>query len=93
MRREEAGETGRDADHQMYLMPDVDEKLVGFEIEYCFTYTDDDGTPYDAWCDGVIEKVLNEKNKNGLIRWNEKKGHEGDEYWCLDVSWRFGAGI
>ena len=63
MRREEAGETDRDADHQMYLMPDVDEKLVGFKIEYCFTYTDDDGTPYDAWCDGVIEKVLNEKTR------------------------------
>jgi hypothetical protein len=33
IRREEAGETDRDANHQMYLMPDIDEKLVRFKIE------------------------------------------------------------
>jgi hypothetical protein len=27
----------------------------------------------------VIEKVLNEKTRIVLIRWNEKKVHEGDE--------------
>ena len=79
MRREEVGETDRDAIRQTYVMPEVDENLVGFKIEYCFTYSDDDGTPYDAWCDGVVEKVINEKTRMVLIRWNEKKVHEGDQ--------------
>jgi hypothetical protein len=81
MRREEVGETDCDAIRQKaYVMPEVDENLVGFKIEYCFTYSDDDGTPYDAWCDGVVvEKVINEKNRMVLIRWNEKKVHEGDQ--------------
>jgi hypothetical protein len=94
MRREEVGETDRDAIRQTYMMPEVDENLVGFKIEYCFTYSDDDGTPYDAWCDGVVEKVINEKTRMVLIRWNGMKRKCMKEInLCRDISWRFGAGI
>ena len=49
------------------VMPKVDESLVGFSIEVCFEY-DDDST-YFAWCDN---------SRMVMIKWNEKKIHEGD---------------
>ena len=50
-RREMEGETDRDANLQTHSMPDVDKTLVRFLIEYCFSYLDDDGGEYHAWCD------------------------------------------
>jgi hypothetical protein len=58
-RREMEGETDRDANLQTHSMPDVDKTLVGFLIEYCFSYLDDDGGEYHAWCDGVVERIIN----------------------------------
>ena len=78
-RRMEEGEMDIDTNRQTLIMPKVDTSLVGFNIEYCFTYFDDDGSTYDAWCDGIVEKVINEKTRMVLIRWNEKKVHEGDQ--------------
>jgi hypothetical protein len=40
-------------------MPKVDESLVGFSIEVCFEYDDDDDSTYYAWCDGVVHSIVN----------------------------------
>ena len=77
-RRVEEGEIDIDANRQTLMMPKVDNSLIGFKIKHCFTYSDDDGSTYDGWCDGVVEKIINEKTRMVLIRWNEKKVHEGD---------------
>ena len=49
------------------MMPKVDDSLIGFKIEYAFTYLDDDGSTYtydyDGWCDGVVEKIIIEKQE------------------------------
>ena len=58
-RREAEGETDRDANLQTITMPNIDDTLVGFSIEYCFAYLDDDGGEYYAWIDGVVERIVN----------------------------------
>ena len=60
-------------------MPDVDESLVGYHIDYCFEYFDEDGDgTYLGWCDGVVQKIVDEKTRMVEIRWNKKKVMEGD---------------
>ena len=59
-------------------MPKVDNSLVGFNIEVCFEYDEDDGSTYLAWCDGVVQSVANEKTRVVVIKWNENKLYEGD---------------
>jgi hypothetical protein len=66
-RREQEYETDRQSRLQPSVMPKVDESLVGFSIEVCFEY-DDDSTHF-AWCDN---------SRMVMIKWNEKKIHEGD---------------
>ena len=60
------------------LCPDLDDTLIGFPIEYLFQYDDEDGNPFTAWCDGVIESISNVKTRMVVIKWNEKKVAEGD---------------
>jgi hypothetical protein len=38
-------------------MPAFDDSLIGFKIEFCFSYVDDEGGTYPAWCEGVIESI------------------------------------
>ena len=60
-------------------MPEFNDDLIGFNIEYCFTYLDEeDGTEYPAWCDGVVESIVNERLRTVMIRWNADKVAEGD---------------
>ena len=60
-------------------MSDFNNKLVGFKIEYCFTYLDEeDGSSYSAWCDGVIESIVSERLRTVMIRWNADKVADGD---------------
>ena len=59
-------------------MPAVDETLVGYGIEYCFSYLDDDGGDYCAWCEGEVIRIVNAKKRMVEIKWNEKKVHEDD---------------
>ena len=54
-RREMQFEMDLDANLQPNVMPTLDDSLVGFQIEYLFQYDDEDGNPYTAWCDGVVE--------------------------------------
>ena len=77
-RREAEGETDRDANLQTITMPNIDDTLVGFSIEYCFAYLDDDGGEYYAWIDGVVEKIVNAEKRMVDIRWNEEKVHADD---------------
>eukprot|EP00956_Cyclotella_meneghiniana_P015579 scaffold23959_cov59-Cyclotella_meneghiniana.AAC.1 len=77
-RREAEGETDRDANLQTITMPNIDDTLVGFSIEYCFAYLDDDGGEYYAWIDGVVERIVNAEKRTVEIRWNEQKVHEDD---------------
>ena len=60
-------------------MPEFNNELIRFNIEYFFTYLDEeDGTLYPAWCDGVIESIVNERLRTVMIRWNADKVTEGD---------------
>eukprot|EP00956_Cyclotella_meneghiniana_P037845 scaffold145377_cov41-Cyclotella_meneghiniana.AAC.1 len=59
-------------------MPKIDDTLVGYNIEYCFAYLDDDGGEYYAWLDGVVEKIVNAEKRMVDIRWNEDKVHADD---------------
>ena len=73
-RREEERETDRAARLQRNVMPEFNDELIGFNIEYCFTYlNEDDGTLYPARCDGVIESMVNERLRTVMIRWNADK--------------------
>ncbi len=72
------GKTDRDASRQSHIMPNIDENLIGFNIEYCFSYVDADGGEYHAWCDGVVERIVNAEKRMVDIRWNEEKVHEDD---------------
>ncbi len=65
---------------QPSVAPKIDQSLVGFNIEVCFEYiNDDDNSTYIAWCDGVVDSIANEKNRMVMIKWNEKKLVEGDQ--------------
>ena len=77
-RREMEGETDLDASRQTHIMPNVDDNLVGFNIEFCFSYVDEDGGEYLAWIDGVVEQIVNAGKRMVEIRWNEQKVHEDD---------------
>eukprot|EP00956_Cyclotella_meneghiniana_P033428 scaffold96137_cov58-Cyclotella_meneghiniana.AAC.1 len=64
---------------QWNVMPKFYDELIRFNIEYCFTYLDEeDGTLYPAWCDGVVESIVNERLRTVMIRWNADKVSEGD---------------
>jgi hypothetical protein len=52
--------------------------LIGFKIAFCFSYVDDEGGTYRAWCEGVIESIVNSKLRTVMIRWNANKVAEGD---------------
>jgi hypothetical protein len=77
-RREDNQLTDRDYNRQPVVMPVLDDSLIGFPIEYLFEYLDDDGSPFAAWCDGVVESIHNKKTRMVVIKWNEKKVAPGD---------------
>ena len=55
-----------------------DRIFVGFKIEVLFLYTEDDGTTYLDWCDGVVVSIVNGKTNNVRIRWNKDILRAGD---------------
>jgi hypothetical protein len=59
-------------------MPEIGDNLVGFHIEFCFSYNAEDGSNYLAWIEGVIESIVNAKQRTVMIRWNEEKVAEGN---------------
>jgi hypothetical protein len=63
---------------QSNVMPGFGDNLVSFHIEFCFSYNPEDGSNYLAWVEGVIESVVNAKQRMVMIRWNEEKVAEGD---------------
>jgi hypothetical protein len=77
-RRMVGGETDQDANLQSNIQPKFDDSLIGLKIEYCFSYHEEDGTPYLSWCDGKIVSIVNEKTRTVLIEWNKDKVAEGD---------------
>ena len=77
-RRENEGETDRATRLQRNVMPEFGESLIGFKIEFCFSYVDDEGGTYPAWCEGVVESIVSSKLRTVMIRWNADKVAEGD---------------
>ena len=79
-RREHEHETDRQSHLQPNVAPKINQSLVGFSIEVCYEYiNDEDNSTYLAWCDGVVHSISNEKNRMVMIKWNEKKLVEGDQ--------------
>ena len=77
-RRELEGETDRYTNLQSNIQPAFDDSLIGFKIEYCFSYDEEDGTPYLSWCDGEVVSIVNERTRMVMIKWNKEKVVEGD---------------
>jgi hypothetical protein len=77
-RREAEGDTDRAGQLQSNVMPEFCNNLIGFQIEFCFNYSADDGSSYLAWIEGVLESIVNIKQRTVMIRWNEDKVAEGD---------------
>jgi hypothetical protein len=77
-RREAERDTDRASRLQSNVMPEFGDNLVGFRIEFCFSYNAEDGSNYLAWIEGVIESIVNAKQRTVMIRWNEEKVAEGD---------------
>ena len=79
-RREHEHETDRQSHLQPNVAPKINQSLVGFSIEVCYEYiNDEDNSTYLTWCDGVVHSISNEKNRMVMIKWNEKKLVEGDQ--------------
>jgi hypothetical protein len=77
--REAKGDTDRAAQLQSNVMPEFGNNLIGFQIEFCFNYSHaDDGSSYLARIEGVIESIVNTKQRTVIIRWNKDKVAEGD---------------
>ena len=51
--------------------PGIDESLIGFHVEFCFTYVENDGSTYDDCCDGVAQKIMNARTRVVEIQWDE----------------------
>jgi hypothetical protein len=77
-RREAERDTDRASRLQSNVMPEFGDNLVGFRIEFCFSYNAEDGSNYLAWIEGVIESIVNAKQRTVMIRWNGEKVAEGD---------------
>ena len=52
--------------------------MIGFKIEYCFSYDEEDGTTYLSWCDGEVVSIVNERTRMVMIKWNKDKVVKGD---------------
>ena len=56
--------------------PDIDESLVGTEIEQLWMMTEEDGRTFLQWCQGLVVAV--KTNNRVHIQWNESCLREGD---------------
>jgi hypothetical protein len=57
--------------------PEVDEDLIGAEIEILYSYEDPDGSTTKMWCQGEVVAV---QTKNRVhIEWDGSTLREGDE--------------
>ncbi len=48
VQREDERETDRASNLQSIIMPEINDKLIGFKIKFFFSYVGDDGTTYPA---------------------------------------------
>ena len=72
--QEDKGELDRYEKLQPRTMPEVDESLIGVEMEQLWEYTEPDGSKVLQWCQGIIVGV---KTRNRVhIQWNENRLRE-----------------
>ena len=57
--------------------PEVNEDLIGAELEILYSYVEPDGSNKNMWCQGVVVAVL-PRNKVH-IEWEQSTLREGDE--------------
>jgi hypothetical protein len=73
--QEDKGELDRYEKLQPRTRPEVDESLIGVEMEQLWEYTEPDGSKVLQWCQGIIVGV---KTRNRVhIQWNENCLREG----------------
>jgi hypothetical protein len=72
-RREQEHETDGQSRLQPSVAAKIDQSLVGFNIEICFEYINDDNNSTIAWCDGVVHTISNERNRMVMMKWNAKE--------------------
>jgi hypothetical protein len=57
--------------------PDVDEKLIGVELEILYSYDEPDGSTKKMWCQGIVVAI---RTRNRVhIKWDTSTLRDGDE--------------
>jgi hypothetical protein len=64
-----------------------DDSLIGFKIEYCFSYDEEDGTPYLSWCDGEVVSIVNERTRMVMIKYGTKIKWPREMHWKVSTSY------
>ena len=56
--------------------PEVNEEIIGLEIEQLWMFEEADGSEVPQWCQGLVVTI---KTRSGVhIQWNDNCLHEGD---------------
>jgi hypothetical protein len=58
------------------LDPDVDENLIGAELEILYSYDEPDGSTQNMWCQGIVVAVRT--NSRIHIEWDASTLRDGD---------------
>ena len=73
--QEDTGESDRHEKLQPRTRPEVDESLIGVEMEQLWEYTEPDGSKVLQWCQGIIVGI---RTRNRVhIQWNQNCLCEG----------------
>jgi hypothetical protein len=78
-RREAAGDGDRWGEMQEFTAPDIDQDLVGFQLEKLFEYTEPDGSTMLEWCHGEIIAIKNAKTNTVKVAWDPQFVRTKDE--------------
>jgi hypothetical protein len=87
-RREEEGLGDRWGEKQSVVMPEINDKFIGFKVEMLLKYTHDQGL---SWCHGEAIATKDANKKTVKMRWTEEHVEEGEQsetiQKLLDIKW------
>ncbi len=73
---------------QSVLIPEINDKFIGFKNEMLFNYTHDQGL---SWCHGKVIAIKNANKKTVKVRWAEEHVGEGEQSEIIqnltDIKW------
>ncbi len=57
-------------EREEFNMPEIENSVVGFEIEMLFEYPDGDERQLTSWYHGVVTKIINQKKNIVRMKWD-----------------------